>query len=261
MPHDHPTPAEVAARSWRGAPLAAIAWATPSGDPDAAQVFPLAENGVPFLALPYSRIDLARALEASAEVVLAVTISTSGGGAAPVTVRGRAEVIDDPKGERFHDHGLIEVELAKYPASRRRLDSLLLRREHWWFLPRLLVRIGGLRDARLVPAGQALLVMGGASLDVTTCELEDREPLVLRSGPLPTGSRSAVVLEHGGDLPELERPWDRRWRGTLVEGRFEAASLIGSGPADRPLTLRQRMRTEKQLERACKAGLRAAGHL
>jgi hypothetical protein len=256
---------DTAARSWRRAPLAAITWSTPEGVPDAASVFPLSENGVPFLALSYARLELARALEASAQVVLAVPASAADADAPPIVVRGHAEVIDDPKGDRFHDSGMIEMELAKYPASRRRLDSLLLRREHWWFLPRLLVRIGGLTDARTLPPGDALLVTGGASLEVRSCRLEQRDPLVLRADPhpadpRPAGPRPAVVLEHGGDLPALERPWERRWRGTLVEERFETDTVTGDVPQDRPLTLRQRMRAEKQLERACKAGLRSAGH-
>ena len=258
MPSEHENHAESAVMSWRRAPLAAIAWLAADGTPDAASVFPLTENGVPFVALPYARLELARALAASTEVV-AVTAPVAGGAVPPVAVRGRVEVIEDPKGERFHTRGLIEMELAKYPTSRRRLDSLLLRREHWWFLPRLLVRIVGLGGAHTLPRDDALLITGGPSLEVSACHLEHRDPLVLGAEARPGGERPAVVLEHGGDLPELERAWERRWRGTLVGDRFETDSVTGEGPSDRPLTLRQRVRAEKQLERACKAGLRAAG--
>jgi hypothetical protein len=259
---------DVAVRSWRRAPLAAIAWLAPDGTPDVASVFPLTDGDRPLLALPYARLALARALDASTEVVLAVTSSPEGVDDPPVTVRGRAEVIEDPNGDRFHDSGLIEMELAKYPASRRRLDSLLLRREHWWFLPRLLVTIGGLGGAHTISEDEAFLVGGGTSLDVGPCHLVSRDPLALRIGDDVVGSlgrdragpRPAVVLEHGGDLPELERSWERRWTGTLVGSRFETDSVSGDGPQERTLTLRQRMRAEKQLERACKAGLRAAGH-
>ena len=262
------THVDVAVRSWRRAPLAAIAWLGPDGTPDIASVSPLTDGDRPLLALPYARLALARALEVSSEVVLAVTSLPDGVDDPPVTVRGRAEVSEDPKGDRFHDSGLIDLELAKYPASRRRLDSLLLRREHWWFLPRLLITIGGLGGARVIATDDALLVGGGTSLDVGSCHLESRDPLALRVadgvvGPLGRdhpGSRPAVVFEHGGDLPELERPWERRWTGTLIDRRFETGSVSGGGPQHRALTLRQRMRAEKQLERACKAGLRAAGH-
>jgi hypothetical protein len=268
MQREPSTHVDVAVRSWRRAPLAAIAWLAPDGTPDVASVFPLTDGHRPLLALPYARLGLARALAVSTEVVLAVTSLPEGVDDPPVTVRGRAEVIEDPKGDRFHDSGLIEMELAKYPASRRRLDSLLLRREHWWFLPRLLVAIGGLGGAETIPQDDALLVGGGTSLDVGPCHLASRDPLALRVadgvvgslGRERAGSRPAVVLEHGGDLPELERSWERRWTGTLVDGRFETDSVSGDGPQERALTLRQRMRAEKQLERACKAGLRAAGH-
>lgn len=260
MSPEPPTHVDVARRAWVAAPLAAIAWATQEGAPDAASVFPLTQDGVAFLALPYARLDLARALDAAREVVLAVTSPPAGVDVPPIMVRGHAEVIEDPTGDRFHRSGLIEMELAKYPTSRRRLDSLLLRREHWWFLPRLLVRISGLDDARTLPAAPALLASGGDTLDVTVCHVDGRDPLVLRSGTHAPGPRPAVLLEHGGDVPELERPWERRWHGVLVDDRFETHTVTGDGPQARALTLRQRMRAEKQLERACKAGLRAAGH-
>lgn len=260
------TDVEVARRTWCRAPLAAIAWLAPDGAPDVASVLPLTESGRPVLAFPYARIGLARALEASTEVALAVV---SPGGAGPgaagltaaslITVHGQAEVTADPAGERFHETGLIEVELAKYPTSRRRLDSLLLRREHWWFLPRLLVRIDGLHQARTAPAADGLLATGGSTLQVDPCHIKDRDPLELRTSDLVTGRSPAAVIEYGGDLPELEQPWERRWLGTLEGDRFETERVIGGGPADRPLGLRQRMRAEKHLERACKAGLREAG--
>ena len=260
------TDVEVARRAWRRAPLAAIAWLAPDGAPDAASVLPLTGSGRPVLALPYAQIDLARALATSTEVVLAV-VSPSQAGPGPsapaallVTVRGRAEVTADPTGERFQDTGLIEVELAKYPTSRRRLDSLLLRREHWWFLPRLLVCIDGLHRPRTVPPGDGLLVTGGRALQVDPCHIEDREPLRIRATGPGADRRPAAVIEYGGDLPELERPWERRWHGTLEADRFETDRVTGEGPSDRPLGLRQRLRAEKQLERACKAGLREAGH-
>jgi hypothetical protein len=260
------TDVEAARRAWRRAPLAAIAWLAPDGIPDVASVLPLTRSGRPVLALPYAQIGLARALAASTEVVLAIDSPSeaapgaSGPAASLVTVRGQAEVTADPEGERFQNTGLIEVELAKYPTSRRRLDSLLLRREHWWFLPRLLVQIDGLHRPRTVPPGDGLLVTGGRTLQVDPCHIEDREPLRIRATGPGADRRPAAVIEYGGDLPELERPWERRWHGTLEADRFETDRVTGEGPSDRPLGLRQRLRAEKHLERACKAGLREAGH-
>lgn len=260
------TDVEVARRTWCRAPLAAIAWLAPDGIPDVVSVLPLTGSGRPVLALPYAKVGLARALEASTEVVLAVVSPSqadsgaSGPATALVTVRGRAEVTADPSGDRFQASGLIEVELAKYPTSRRRLDSLLLRREHWWFLPRLLVHIDGLHHARTASPADGLLVTGGPALQVEPCRIEDRDPLRLRATGHLAERRAAAVIEFGGDRPELEQPWERRWHGTLEGGRFETDRVTGEGPPERPLSLRQRMRAEKRLERACKAGLRDAGH-
>lgn len=251
---------DVAVRSWRRAQLAAIAWRAPDGTPDAASVIPLAHGARPCLALTYAELGLARALEASTELILAVLVPSPAGDDPPVRVRGRAEVMDDPEGTAFHDRGLLDMELAKHPPSRRRLDSLLVRREHWWFVPRLLVDIGGLGDARTVPPADALLVTGGPDLDAGPCHLEQRTPLVLRADGRESGRRPAVILEHGADLPDMERPWERRWRGTLDGDRFETDTLTGERPRPDPLTLRERIRAERQLERACRAGLREAGH-
>lgn len=260
------TDVEVARRAWRVAPLAAIAWLAPDGTPDVASVRPLTASGCPVLALPYAQIGLARALEASTEVVLAVVspseqiTAATGLAASLITIRGHAQVTADPGGERFHDTGLIEVELAKYPTSRRRLDSLLLRREHWWFLPRLLVQIDGLHQARTAPSAEGLLVTGGQALSVGACNIDGRDPLRLRATGLVADRSPAAVIEYGGDLPELEQPWERRWLGTLAADRFETERVTGEGPSARPLGLRHRMRAERHLERACRAGLREAGH-
>jgi hypothetical protein len=255
-----PIGAEVAVRSWRRAPLAAVAWLTPDGTPDLATVFPLTDGDRPVLALPYAQLALARALETSTELILSVTHAAEDAEVAAITVRGRAEVTADPRGEVFHDAGLIDMELRKYPSSRRRLDSLLLRREHWWFLPRLIVRIAELHEAQSFAPHDALLATGGTRLEVGPCHLDARDPLVLRAGDRPPGRVPAAVLEHGGDLPALERPWEQRWLGTLDGNRFETSSVTGGPEPDRALTLLQRIRAERRLERACRDGLREAGH-
>lgn len=254
--------------TWRRAQLAEIVWRDPDGRPDASAAIPLLDGRVPCLALPYGDLELARALSEAAEVVIGVTAAPADGTPA-VLARGRAEVTSDPDGIAFQELGLLEQELHKHPPSRRRLDSMLLRREHWWYVPRLLVRIRGITNGHVVDPGDALLAVGGSSLTVRSCHLDVRgseqlaaEDVRLRGDASTVAAvaetvHPAMILAHGGDRPDLDRPWQRRWYGTLDREGFTAHTVDGHGPVERPLSLRERLRAEAALATACKRGLRA----
>jgi hypothetical protein len=244
--------------TWRRAQLAEVSWVHPVDGPGAAPVVPLLDDGVPALALPYAELALARVL-ADAEVVLwSAAVPSLTGGATPVAAAARVEVVEDPDGTAFTASSLLDQMLAKHPPSRSRLDSLLLRREHTWYVPRLLVRTVDLGPSFelgylealgvtasdgapwLVPAAGISLADGTAHLDVP-------------DGP-------AAVLQHGADVPDLETPWHHRWRGTVRAGRFTAEERDDVPMAPRRPALRDRMRAARDLRRACEAGLREAGH-
>jgi hypothetical protein len=244
---------------WRRAQLAEVAWVHPVDGPDAAVVVPLVEGDRPVLALPYADLALARQL-ADAEVVLfTAAVPAVTGHAEPVAAAASVEVVADPEGTAFTGSSLLDQVLAKHPPSRAQLDSPLLRREHAWYVPRLLVHtvelgpsfpLGYLEalgvvatdggDPWVVPASQLSLADGTARLDAP-------------DGP-------AAVLQHGADVPDLETPWHRRWRGTVRSGRFTAEERDEVPMSRRRPTLRDRMRSVRDLRRACEAGLREAGH-
>jgi hypothetical protein len=246
---------------WRRSQLAAVLWTRPGAPPGAAVVVPLLHEGVPTVALPYALAQLAAELGAAHDVVLATGGCAGVPSEVPVAAHVRVTVTADPEGDVFAESGLLNQELAKHPPSRRRIESILLRREHWWYVPRLLVHLHDPRDARPLTPADAVLAVGDERLTVATCHLDDRAPLRLSPADgdaLPSGR--ATVLEHGADLPDIEAPWERRWEGRVTDGRFETDRVdADDGPRDGPLTLRERMRLERRLERACRAGLRAAG--
>jgi hypothetical protein len=245
--------------TWRRAQLAEVSWVHPVDGPGAAPVVPLLDDGLPTLALPYAGLALARIL-ADAEVVLwSAAVPAVTGGATPVAAAARIEVEEDPEGDAFATSALLDQVLAKHPPSRPRLDSILLRREHAWYVPRLLVRtveLGpsfglGYLEALAVtatddghpwiaPASGLSLVDGTAAVDVP-------------DGP-------AAVLQHGADVPDLETPWHHRWLGTVQAGRFTAEDRDDVPMARRRPALRDRLRAARDLRRACEAGLREAGH-
>ena len=246
--------------AWRQAQLAEIALRHGSSV-DTAVVVPLVNDGLPCVALSYDRLALARSLASADEVVLAIT--TFAGTGPACTVRARAATSDDPTGAAFLRLGLLEQELAKHPPSRRRIDSLLLRREHWWLVPRVIVGFQQLNDGRQLTSADGIVAFAANRLDVAACSILDRATEQLRlhlpDAPPQVTAAPAVVLEHGADVPDLERPWYRRWRGLLTGVDLTVEDVEERAAADRPLRLLERWRQERAIERACRKGLRDAG--
>jgi hypothetical protein len=240
--------------SWRAAQLAELVWLAPDGGPAATVVVPLVRDGRPTLALTYQQLQLAKEVAASPAVVLAVTTPSVARGAEPVTASVRFDLDEDPTGRTFTEL-LLPQELAKHPPSRRRADSLLLRREHWWFLPRLLLtgRVLGPSEPHQLRDGLAAVATVDG-LQLTTVELDGDQV----AGELPDGP--AVVLRHGARIPDLDHRWSSRWRGEVRGGRFVAASTEHAGDPTRPDGVFRRWRDEIALERECREGLIAAGH-
>jgi hypothetical protein len=244
--------------AWRGAQLAEIAWLDPDGRPDIAVVVPLVDDHRPAAALTYDRLGEASRIDAARTVTLAVATPAVAQGREPVALRARVHVEEDPRGTTFQDRFLLQ-ELAKHPPSRLRADSILLRSEHWWYLPRVLVWARPEAGPQRLPLRDALAAIATPEgLTLATTDLdgvgEDARPATA----LPDGP--AVVLQHGADVPDLERPWHRRWRGEVVAGALRVDDYAQRAPRPHPEGLWRRWRDEVALARACRAGLRRAGH-
>lgn len=248
--------------SWRRATCAELAWLDGAGAPAAVSAVPLVDGDVPCVALTYDRRD--RVAAPGATVAFAVTDSRSlppgqGGVAAigPVSVTERSEALDED---------LLDQELRKFPPSRLLADSLLVRRENWWYLARIVVRLE--RVDRVLPlpargdAGRdALLVRddgAGLRLDVAAGDW-DRPDVALRAGVELRGD-GGPVLAHGHDFsPDRER-WES-WtvRGQLRGDRLHVTGRDGRRGTDpRPPGLLERLRRSRALERGCRRGIAAA---
>jgi hypothetical protein len=141
--------------------LGELGWVGPSGA-YALTVVPLLLADRPAVALPYAWAEALRPLGDVGWAVLSLTEPRmTGKGWRPCALAGRATLIDDVEGAVVVEQ-LLDQELRKHPPSRVLADSPLLRRENWWYVPRLLVQLEVTRcDAvppRTDPAGQALLV-------------------------------------------------------------------------------------------------------
>ena len=72
-------------------------------------------------------------------------------------------------------------------------------------------------------------------------------------------SRDAVLFFHNFEVPERDRVAQFSAWGRLERGNLSVKSRHGTRDLGRPATLRERLRALRELERACRAGLRGAG--
>jgi hypothetical protein len=250
-------------RAVHSAGVAELLWPTPAGPPAAIGVVPLLLGGKPAVALPWAHADTARdaALSGTAAFVLSDPRLT-GSRWEPLVVTGRLTLVEDADGDLFTEE-LLDQELRKHPPSRALADSHMLRREHWWYLPRLVLV---LEPADVVPGvrrddpRQSVLGVDDDGLHVRTVRVDewDADPLLLHDAPV-TVSGPAVLIGQEISVPDVEQ-----WTVHTTTGRFADGRLTDVVPApSRTLEPRPglltRIRRQRALERACVTALRAVG--
>jgi hypothetical protein len=252
--------ATVTTESISASSLAEVSWVV-AGRPRVHGVVPLVHDDAPVLAFTYADEDLAREVAGSPVVALSLSEPRSTGTAfRPLVLVGRPRLVEDPTGDLFAAD-LLPQELRRYPPSRLLADSPLLQREHWWYLPRLLVEIDV--DAvmqvpvREDPSRDHLLVVAGTDGPVVrVARVADGDPRLvsLASQDLPPPG-PAVLFGQDASFPDLEQwtQWSYRgeWDGAGMQVE-EAPARVGLG---RPPGLVQRWRRQRDLERRCVAAI------
>jgi hypothetical protein len=247
-----------------GAGLAELVWSVPGGAPRAIAVVPLLLNDAPAVALPWAYEEQARAAAAAGSAALVLSEPRLAGPTwEPLTAVGGLLLVEDGEGELFCER-LLDQELRKHPPARALAGSPLLRREHWWYQPRLVLL---LESAQVLPIGarrgpqDAVLAVDDDGLQVATVQVTDWEvePLRLVGGPADPHGPAVLVGQ------EVSEPDAERWTAHVTSGRYEDGRLlVTQRPPTRELEgvpgLRTRVRRQRELERACVKALRAAGH-
>ncbi|GAB3746084.1 hypothetical protein [Nocardiopsis nanhaiensis] len=257
---------------WQRSTVAELSWTTPAG-PLGIPVVPLLWRDTPCVALPYSMAGTALSLR-GLRVAFSATAEDAGGRTA-VAGSGPVDVVEDLEGAEFVEH-LVEQEAVKHPPTRLRADSLIARRENWWWVPRVIVSLASLEEEReLHPrtrATDALLVRdrsGRPVVDVVTAEdWSDRSAesigLWSRAGGLLEGAEEPVFAFSHQYSPDFER-WERWFRSgrltgeTLIVNDAEGTPVgeAPSGPMP-PYGLLERFSNHRSVARACRAGIAAA---
>jgi hypothetical protein len=255
--------------------VAELAWLS-GKRPDACPVTPLWLGEQPAVALPYAYEHFARAVALSdaAGVVLSDQ-RMSGSNWQPLVLTGRPRLIEDKTGDLFAEH-LLTQELRKYPPARALIDSPLLQKENWWYVPRLVIVVEAASattvGARPNGTGQVVAISpvadhtSGAAphrkLVIDTVRVDDQpthEDLggvrlsSLTGRTLPDGT--AALLGHDFSVPDLERwtPWVSR--GQLRDGILQVEERPAHSTLEPPLRLRDRLRRHRALEKACRRAL------
>jgi hypothetical protein len=256
----------------RSADMAAVAelsYIDPAGVPRAVSLVPLRLDNDVCFALPYSRAGLAQEIGRSPRALVSFTDSRLAyKGWQALAVSGSSKVFPDPDGELFIEK-LLEQELRKHPPSRRLIDTFVMRRDYWWYVPRLIVRFspqGRARElTRRQSPGSALLIWTlRSNLDLDVVEVDDWEGarVAVRSltgRDIDAASGEALLFFHNFEVPERDRVAEYSAWGRLERGAVKVSSRGGTRDLGPPATLRERMRSLRELERLCRAGLRGAG--
>ncbi|MDT0276192.1 hypothetical protein [Blastococcus goldschmidtiae] len=248
----------------RAAGVAELVWRAPDGPPGAIGVVPLVLGERPAVALPWAQVEAARRVAASDAAALVLSDPRLTGSAwAPLVATGRFDLVEDATGELFTE-ALLDQELRKHPPARALADSAMLRREHWWYLPRLVLVLDA---AEFVPGvrrdgpADAVLGVDDGALSVRTVRVPDwnTDPLELRDGPGAVRG-PAVLVGQELSVPDIERWTVHTTTGRYADGRLTAVRAAATRDLEPVPGLLARMRRQRGLERACVRALRAAGH-
>ena len=254
----------TAAEAVHASSLAELSWVDGAGAPQVRGVVALVRGDDPALAFTYADADVARDVAAASSLALALRETRSTGAAfRPLLVRGTPRLVEDPRGDLFVDE-LLTQELRRYPPSRIFADSPLLMREHWWYLPRLVVELDVTATrpipAREHPDSHLLVVAHGQHHEVRAARLVEQSDQVLvldvDGGYVDDGP--AVLFGQDASFPDLERWSQWRYDGRWEDGSFiltQAPEWTGLRPAP---GLMQRWRRQRTLARQCRAAIPGA---
>lgn len=247
-------------RAVHASSVAELAWTDPDGAPDGFGVVTLWWQEAPAVAFTYALEAPARAAAASPLVALTLTEARSTSTAfTPVAIVGRPRLVEDVDGRLFTEE-LLDQELRRYPPARKFADSPMLRREHWWYLPRLVVEVDVESmepiEVRTTPEDHLLVVQHDGHLVVRVARLAGQTSgTVVLDVPGDPAPGPALLFGQDASFPDLEQwaQWSYRghWDGTGFRAD-EVPERTGLGP---PASVWQRWRRQRLLEKRCRAAI------
>jgi hypothetical protein len=242
---------------------AELGWRGADGGLDAAAFVPLVIDGHVIAALPFAHAGVARRLAGATAATLVFSDSRMAhkgwsSCAVPVSV----DVTADRTGE-WTWTGALDQEVRKHPPARLLIDTAIQRREHWWYVPRWIVRLrvgGNVQPvARRQGACDGVLFVDGAhGPSARTVAVEEWDADVVRVTPLDAPAADAagpaLLFGHDFSIPDQERSSRLVLHGDL-DGRLLRVRRREGALALPAARLLHRLRAHYRLERACRRAL------
>jgi hypothetical protein len=246
---------------------AELAWRGADDVLDAIAILPLTIAGDVVAALPIAYAGVARRLAGATSATLVFSDSRMAlKGWSPCAVPVSVDVTADRTGE-WTWTGALDQEVRKHPPSRLLIDTAIQRREHWWYVPRWVVRLRETAGARAIARRQGaadgvLFVDGGPAPSAHTVAVDDWAAAVVSltrldtsSGPPPSAG-PAVLFGHDFSIPDQERTSRVALHGMLDGPHLTVSRREGDLQLPAPRLL-DRLRAHYRLERACRRALSA----
>lgn len=282
-------------RTVHGSSLADVAWIDDDGAVQACGAVVLLWGETPAIAFNYADADLARSIAAAPQATFAFTETRSTSSSfVPGSIAGKPSLSEDHDGSIFTEE-LLEQELRRHPPARVFADSVLLRREHWWYLPRLIVPLDveALRPLpqrtqpepssgiqHLPPLGTDQVPPSSLSTEYLLAvavdgRLETRlvraaaasSPGSLVLEPVGGGTLSrgqAVLAGQDASFPDRQQWSTWQYRGFCTGDQVETGALleVAEEPQSKGLepvpSVWKRMRRQQQFGKACRKGIAEA---
>ena len=249
----------------RLAACAELGWRAGAGDLHAIAFTPLVIDDTVVAALPFDHAPVVRRLATASTAVLTLSDSR-------MALRGwsswaqpvRIDVSADRDGD-WTWTGALDQEVRKYPPSRLMIDTAIQRREHWWYVPRWIVRMHPTGAATPIPRrgpDDAVLFGDLAGQFGATCvAVDDWDAEHVRLTPLEhtvtldDATSPALAMTHDFSIPDMEQ-WDRfELAGERRGSRLTVHDRRGRLTLEPPPSLIRRLAQHWRRERACRRAL------
>jgi hypothetical protein len=246
---------------------AELGWRDASGGLHALAFTPLVIDAAVVAALPFDHAATARALEGATDAVLVLSDSRMAlRGWSPWAQPVRPQVVADRHGD-WTWTGALDQEVRKFPPSRLLIDTPIQRREHWWYVPRWVVRLHPAGPAvpivrRGGPDDAVLVAMTSDQLRAQSVAVDDWEAPRVRLTPLDSRvqleqSGPALLFTHDFSIPDMERLACCELAGTQHGPWFEITQRQGSPALGPPRSLVKRLSGHWRRGRDCRRALAA----